>query len=93
MSFSVYASNLCWSQEGISFIALRDNLGSLVTLWDLWKDYRSTDWPVLWDGIVVKCEGNMSSFFPVNEGGRLWCVLEPSISNVCMDWILGKAVE
>ena len=34
---------------------------------------------------AVKCEGGVSSFFPVNTGVRQGCVLAPSLINTCMD--------
>ncbi|KAG0725535.1 Alpha-N-acetylglucosaminidase [Chionoecetes opilio] len=42
---------------------------------------------------AVKCGAGVSSFFPVNTGMRLGCVLAPSLFNTCMDWVLGKVVD
>ena len=35
----------------------------------------------------------MSSFSPVSTGVRQGCVFAPSLSNICMDWVLGGVVE
>ncbi|XP_037780276.1 uncharacterized protein LOC119576702 [Penaeus monodon] len=40
---------------------------------------------------VVKCSGGLFSLFPMNSGVKQSCVLAPTVSNTCMDWILGKA--
>ena len=40
---------------------------------------------------AVKCDGGLSSFFPVSSGVRQGCVLAPTLFNTCMDWILGRA--
>lgn len=42
---------------------------------------------------VVKCEGSISSFFPMNMGVRKGCILDPSLFITCIDWVLGKAGE
>ena len=42
---------------------------------------------------AVKCGGGVSSFFPVNTGVRLGCVLAPSLFNTCMKWMVGRVVE
>ncbi|XP_069995851.1 uncharacterized protein [Penaeus vannamei] len=40
---------------------------------------------------AVKCNGGLSSFFPVSSGAKQGCVLAPTLFNTCMDWILGRA--
>ncbi|KAG0712833.1 Retrovirus-related Pol polyprotein from type-1 retrotransposable element R2 [Chionoecetes opilio] len=50
---------------------------------------------VLYSGTesVVKCGAGISSFFAVNTGVRQGCVLDPSLFNTCIDWVLGKVVD
>ena len=42
---------------------------------------------------AIKCDGGVSSFFPVHTGVRQGCVLAPSLSNTCMDWVLDRVVD
>ena len=42
---------------------------------------------------AVKCCGGVSSFFSVHTGVKQVCVLAPSLSNTCMDWVLGRVVD
>ena len=42
---------------------------------------------------AVKYEGDVFSFFPVTTGVRQGCVLNPSVFNTCMYWVLDRVVE
>ena len=42
---------------------------------------------------ALSCDGNVSDYFPVNTGIRQGCVLVPTLSNTCMDQVLGRMSE